>query len=103
MSSKVRNRRIALAAVAAVAGGLFLTAGTGCDAFTEEWNDAKVEHKYDHPAEVYSMPDGFANFASKCDVHGNRVYTTRWGGDGQGKAITVVPNDPSCNKWKLNR
>lgn len=97
---KSRTRKIVLACTAALGAALFLTAGTGCEDIVEEWNDAKIEKKYDHPAEVYSMPDGFANFASKCDVHGNRVYTTRWGGEGQGKAITVVPADPSCNEYK---
>jgi hypothetical protein len=94
-----KKKKIVIAVVAALAAGGFLTAGTGCDAITEEWNDAEIEHKYDHPAEVYSMPDGYANFAAKCDVHGNRVYTTRWGDSGQGKALAVV-RDPSCDKWK---
>lgn len=100
MSSKLMTRRrksVGIAAVAAVGAGLFLTAGTGCEAMVEEWNDAPVIKKYDHGAEVYSMPDGFANFASKCDVHGNRVFTEKID---TGRAIAVVPNDPSCDPWK---
>jgi len=87
-----RTRKIALAAASAA---LLLGALTGCSSFTEPFNDAPIENKDDGPAEVYSMPDGFANFASKCDRHGNRVYTTRTDG---GEAMTVVPADPSCKE-----
>lgn len=75
------------------AGALSLVALTGCSSFTEPFNDAPISQKYDDPAEVYSMPDGFANVSSKCDAHGNRMYTTRTDG---GEAMAVVPNDPSC-------
>lgn len=92
-----RVRRIGLLTAAAAGGALFLTAGTGCDAATEEWNDAKVVHKYDHGAEVYSMPDGFANIASKCDVHGNRMYSEKID---SGRAVAVVKDDPSCDQWR---
>lgn len=88
------KRKIALT-LGAVA--LIATAGTGCSSFTEPYNDAPVKSKDDRPAEVYSMPDGFANFATKCDSHGNRVYTTRTDG---GEAMTVVPADPSCEEFK---
>lgn len=67
---------------------------TGCSSITESFNDAPISRKDDSPAEVYSMPDGYANFASKCDSHGNRVYTTRTEG---GEAMAVVPSDPSCD------
>lgn len=85
----MRNKILAGLAVGALALGV-----TGCSSMTEPYNDAPIEKKYDNPAEVYSMPDGFANFASKCDAHGNRVYTTR--GGKSGKAIAVVPSDPTC-------
>ena len=85
----MKKKIVALSA----AGLLSLGALTGCSSFTEPYNDAPIDHKNDGPAEVYSMPDGFANFASKCDEHGNRVYTTRTDG---GEAMAVVPNDPSC-------
>lgn len=84
-------RKKILAGMAVLALGL---GATGCSSLTEEFNDAPIGKKYDGPAEVYSMPDGFANFASKCDAHGNRVYTTR--GGNAGKAIAVVAADPSC-------
>lgn len=86
----MRNKILAGLAVGALALGV-----TGCSSFTEPYNDAPIEKKYDNSAEVYSMPDGFANFASKCDAHGNRVYTTRTDG---GEAMTVVPADPSCKE-----
>jgi hypothetical protein len=81
-------------AVAALAA-MSLTAlmVTGCSSMMESYNDAPISHKYDNPAEVYSMPDGFANVSSKCDRHGNRMYTTRTDG---GEAMAVVPADPSC-------
>lgn len=92
-----RNVKIVAAIGAAIFG---VSVVTGCASFTEPYNDAPVEKKYDHPAEIYSMPDGFANFASKCDVHGNRVYTTRIE---NGRSMAVVPNDPSCLRLKLDR
>jgi hypothetical protein len=80
---------------AAIAVVLLSTAG--CSKITEPWNDAKIEHKDDSPAEVYSMPDGFSNFATKCDRHGNRVYVL-YHGDNPYGSMTVTPNDPSCSK-----
>lgn len=87
------KKKIALALASAV----LVVGVTGCSSFTEPYNDAPIEKKNDGPAEVYSMPDGFANFASKCDSHGNRVYTTRTDG---GEAMAVVANDPSCERLK---
>jgi hypothetical protein len=87
-------KKIVAASAAALLG---LGVLTGCSSFTEPYNDAPVKSKNDGPAEVYSMPDGFANFASKCDSHGNRVYTTRTDG---GEALAVVANDPSCEGLK---
>lgn len=84
------------AAIAAALGAVLL--GTaGCAKFTEPWNDAKIENKDDSPAEVYSMPDGFGNFATKCDRHGNRVYTL-YHSDSPYGGITVIPADPSCKR-----
>lgn len=74
-----------------------LLGAVGCSKFTEPWNDAKIEKKDDSPAEVYSMPDGFNNFSTKCDQHGNRVYVLYHNDQPYG-GITVVPNDPSCTK-----
>lgn len=82
--------------LAGLAGAALIIGATGCSSLTEEYNDAPVKGKFDGPAEIYSMPDGFANFASKCDAHGNRVYTTR--GGKAGKAIAVVAGDSSCKE-----
>jgi hypothetical protein len=87
-----RNRKIG-AALATVAGLLALSA---CSSATEEWNDAPIDHKNDRPAIVYSAPDGFANFEEKCDEFGNLVITTRGGGKGGGKAVSVVKDEEGC-------
>lgn len=81
--------------VASVIAAGIIAVGTGCSSMTESFNDAPISRKIDTPAEVYSMPDGFANVASKCDLHGNRIYTTRTDG---GEALAVVPADPSCKR-----
>jgi hypothetical protein len=86
-----RNRKIAAAGLAV--GVLVLT---GCASAGEQWNDAPIDHKNDRPAIVYSAPDGFANFMEKCDEFGNLVITTRGGGKGGGKAVTVVPDKEAC-------
>lgn len=88
-------RKAALVAGSLVIGGTMLT-GCGLESATEPWNDAPVSHKNDGPAEIGSMPDGFANYAEKCDGHGFRVFTTREGSaKGGGKDIAVVA-DPTC-------
>ncbi|MGW1673269.1 hypothetical protein [Streptomyces sp. NPDC002324] len=84
-------KRFALVLGAAIAA-LSLSA---CSAVTEQWNDAPVQYKDDGPAVIHSMPDGFANFASKCDGFGHRVFTTR-GGE-SGKSVAVMA-DPKCYK-----
>jgi hypothetical protein len=86
-------KRAAIIAGAATAA-LFLS---GCSAMTEEWNDAPVQYKDDGPARIHSMPDGFANFADKCDGFGHRVFTTRSTSNGGGKAVAVI-DDPNCFK-----
>lgn len=88
-----RRHKLALLGATGLVGVLGLT---GCSAATEEWNDAPIEKKHDGPAEVFSMPDGFANVASKCDGHGHRIYTTRVG-PGGGKDVAVVADD-ACPK-----
>ncbi|MFJ8930621.1 hypothetical protein ACIRLA_28965 [Streptomyces sp. NPDC102364] len=70
---------------------------SGCSAATEEWNDAPVQYKDDGPARIHSMPDGFANWADKCDGFGHRVFTTREGVNGGGKSVAVI-NDSKCFK-----
>lgn len=69
----------------------------GCSKMTEPYNDAPIDHKNDDAAVVYSMPDGFSNFATKCDENGNRVYTA-FKGDNNRAALAVVPQDPTCRR-----
>lgn len=87
-------KRVVQAAVA-LAGAAMIGAAGGCAKMSEPWNDAKISVKDDSPAEVYSMPDGFSNVASKCDRHGNRIYVI-YHGDNPYGAVEVVPADPSC-------
>lgn len=79
-------------AALAVAG---LLASTGCSKIAEYGNDAPVKSRDDSPADVYSMPDGFSNVASKCDRYGNRMYVL-YHGDSPYGSVAVVPADPSC-------
>jgi hypothetical protein len=94
MNQNIKRGTLVAASLVAMVG-----LGTGCSRFGEEYNDAPVQKKNDRPAEVYSMPDGFANVATKCDNHGNRMYVTRQG-DSAGKSVAVVANDPSCAEFK---
>jgi hypothetical protein len=71
---------------------------SGCASAGEPFNDARIEEKVDRPATVYSMPDGFANFAEKCDNHGNLVATTREGAKA-GKDITMIADPVACAKY----
>jgi hypothetical protein len=78
---------------------LILGAGlalTGCKA-TEPFQDAPVSSRDKSPAEVYDMPDGYSNFAEKCDKHGNRIVVV-FHGDGTYAGVTAIPNDPSCKQ-----
>ena len=75
-----------------------LLALSGCAKFTEPFKDAKVSDRNNGPATVGTMPDGFSNFASKCD-HGNRVYVV-YHGDNKYGTIAVAANDPSCGGAK---
>lgn len=87
------RKKLTLAA-ALLVGATSLTA---CDfnKATQPWNDAGISRKDDSKAETYSMPDGFNNFAEKCDRHGNRVVTLYHGDSGYG-SIAIV-RDPSCS------
>lgn len=62
----------AFAAVAAAVLGLGL-AGCGSK-LTEPYKDAPVSERDGSAANVHSMPDGFGNWADKCDGHGHRVF-----------------------------
>lgn len=86
-------RRIAIGI--AVVGVLALS---GCGKIIESTNDSPVTGKDDlTPAEIIAMPDGFSNVSTKCDRHGNRIYTA-FHGTNAAAAIFVVPADPSCAK-----
>ena len=87
-----RKIRLALAAVAVAA----VLAAVGCSKATETFNDAPVNSKNDLPADVYSMPDGFSNVASKCDGKGHRIFVA-YHGDSAYAAIAVI-DDAACGK-----
>lgn len=84
----------------AAAAGLLLAAAfsvAACGSTTkaaQPGNDAPASGNDKSPAEIHAMPDGFPNFADKCDGHGHRVYTA-FHGDSTAAAIAVI-TDPSC-------
>ncbi|TDD37834.1 hypothetical protein E1287_07180 [Actinomadura sp. KC06] len=90
------NLRLRVLFTAAGAAGV-LALASGCAKMTEPFNDAPIKSKDDSAAEVYSMPDGFSNVATKCDRHGNRIYVV-YHGDNPYGALNVVPQDPSCKR-----
>ena len=85
-----RKLAAALCAVAAVA------ALSGCEKYTERYKDAERVATNTDPAETGTMPDGFSNYATKCD-NGNRVYVL-FHQDAPYGGIAVVPQDPSCKR-----
>ncbi|MER5603977.1 hypothetical protein [Streptomyces sp. NPDC002265] len=94
----MRRQRIRAAAGAA---GLVLVAGVvlaGCSQSYDDRRgkgDAPVKGKAgdDTPAEVFNMPDGFGNLATKCVGHGFRAYVTTNGGGPSN--VQIVP-DKTC-------
>lgn len=80
---------------AAGAAALLALVLTGCgEKANEPFKDADRGETNSDPADVGQMPDGFSNYATKCD-HGNRVYVL-FKGDNPYGSIAVVPNDTSC-------
>jgi len=73
---------------------LMLLSGCGAGKYTEKYKDAQRGATNSSPADTGTMPDGFSNFASKCD-HGNRVYTL-FHEDGAYGSLAVVPNAEGC-------
>lgn len=78
----------------------------GVTACGSEWGeDAPVNARDDGiPADIYTMPDGFSNIATKCDRNGNRMYTIYHGSNVNSSpygALAVVPNDPTCAALKV--
>lgn len=84
------KRAISAALLATVA----LVSLTACKA-TEQYNDAPSSNGGGDksPAAVYAMPDGFSNWAEKCDGHGFRVFVAFH--SGSAPAIAAVA-DPTC-------
>ena len=77
--------------------GAGILALAGCsDKAVERFNDAPRGAVDDSPADVGSMPDGFSNWARKCDGP-NMVYVI-FKGDSAYGSIDVVPNDPRCGE-----
>jgi hypothetical protein len=86
-----------LTAAAVVLGVLILgTAGCSMDKYTEPFKDAPRGTTNNGPADIGTMPDGFSNWATKCDGP-NRVYVV-YHGDSTYGSISVVPNDPRCSR-----
>lgn len=80
---------------AAITASVLLTAGS-CDTGKglQPYQDAKVSSVNEAPALQGTMPDGFSNFAAKCDGP-NMVYVIYHADSAYG-SIDVVPNDPRC-------
>lgn len=89
--SEVKKYLLSVVILAAVAVGLASCAGDP----TQTWNDAPVENTNTNGAVVGTMPDGFSNFARKCDGP-NMVYVIYHSTSAYG-SIDVVPNDPRCS------
>jgi hypothetical protein len=82
--------------VVAAGAVVLLLGATGCSKLTEPLKDAPVSSRNSDPAVVGSMPDGFGNWAAKCDGP-NMVYTLFHKDSAYG-GISVVPNDPRCGR-----
>ncbi|MDX3112429.1 hypothetical protein PV461_03240 [Streptomyces scabiei] len=94
-----RGRRGVRAAVRSA--GLVLLAVAALAGCSDEYNDergkgdAPVQGKAgdDTPAEVFNMPDGFGNLATKCVGHGFRAYVTT---NATGPSNVQIVQDKSC-------
>lgn len=91
------SRTIKIAAALGLATLVLLT-GTGCsEKGNEVFRDApKTAQRNEAPATIITFPDGFTNYAGKCDGP-NYIYSA-YHGDGSYAAGFVVPNDPRCTK-----
>jgi hypothetical protein len=89
-------RRIlgALAVLAVLALVTFLPA-CGGDKYTEPFRDGpRSETTNRESSDIIEFPDGFSNWATKCD-HGNRIYSAYHGDSAYGAGM-ISPQDPSC-------
>jgi hypothetical protein len=77
---------------------LAMVALSGCfEKAREPFRDAPTTGGHErHPAQVHEMPDGFSNFASKCDGP-NMVYVV-YHGNSSYASLQVVKDDPRCGK-----
>jgi hypothetical protein len=90
-----RARGSVLAAAVALAAGSLLA---GC---SQEYDDergkgdapVKGRKGDDTSAEVYNMPDGFGNLATKCVGHGFRAYVTT---NSDGPSNIQIVEDKAC-------
>lgn len=84
-----------VSAVGFVAAALLLLVLSSCGGKgMEPFQDANITERNDSAARVGTMPDGFSNFAAKCDGP-NMVYVIFKGDNAYG-SLEVVPNDPRC-------
>ncbi|WP_218835588.1 hypothetical protein [Streptomyces sp. SA15] len=83
------------------AAAVVLTAGSFLVGCSQEYDDergkgdapVKGRKGDDTPAEVYNMPDGFGNLATKCVGHGFRAYVTT---NADGPSNIQIVEDASC-------
>lgn len=89
--------KIIITTVAAIGiAGTVLSTAVACSNKSQQtYNDApRTAVQNDAPATVGNMPDGFSNFARKCD--GPDMVYTIFHNDSPYGAIAVVANDPRC-------
>lgn len=88
-----KKHLIAAAVGSVVVAGTLAACGSNMRMF-EQYQDADVAERNEKPADIITMPDGFANVATKCD-HGFRIYVSR-DADGGPRGSVAVIDDPSC-------
>lgn len=77
--------------------GVILLSANSCDGdgkYSQHNNDAPTAKGNHEKADVGYMPDGFSNYATKCDRPGIRVYVL-FHEDGPFGSITAIA-DPAC-------
>jgi len=89
VSRRVRTVSLLLAAAA-------LAAGCGVKGQTRFQDARRTGVVNSQPADLGTMPDGYSNYATKCD-HGNRVYVLFHEDSAYG-GIFVVQNDKTCRQ-----
>lgn len=93
---KISNIKKSVAASLIAIPVIVLLTASSCDTskVAEPYDDAGVSQHLTGEAQVASMPDGFSNWADKCDNHGHRVFVA-FHSDSPYAAITAI-SDPSC-------